>query len=73
VVIAALRSAGPETAAGLPSGAPAPLVEEAADLVYHLLVLLLAAGEPPERVAAELRRRHARPRTQVSPKPEDAG
>jgi phosphoribosyl-ATP pyrophosphohydrolase/phosphoribosyl-AMP cyclohydrolase len=73
VVIAALRSAGPEPAAGLPSGAAPPLVEEAADLVYHLLVLLLAAGEPPERVAAELRRRHARPRTQVSPKPEGPG
>lgn len=86
VVIAALRgapaaptvgaSAQPPlagaVAAAMPSAtAPAPLAAEAADLLYHLLVLLLAAGVPPEEVAAELRRRHARPSTPPSPKPED--
>lgn len=65
--------------AGAVSAAPAasdaapasPLASETADLLYHLLVLLLAAGVPPEEVAAELRRRHARPATPPSPKPED--
>jgi phosphoribosyl-ATP pyrophosphohydrolase/phosphoribosyl-AMP cyclohydrolase len=64
VVIAALRTA--------PDSAASPLAGEAADLLYHLLVLLLAAGVPPEEVAAELRRRHARPATPDSPKPEGA-
>ncbi len=46
--------------AGLTSGPEAPdaLVEEGADLLYHLLVLLLAAGVEPGRLAAELERRH---------------
>ena len=34
------------------------LVEEAADLVYHLLVLLAARGIPPASITAELARRH---------------
>lgn len=34
------------------------LVGEAADLLYHLSVLLLARGVPPRAVAEELRRRH---------------
>jgi phosphoribosyl-ATP pyrophosphohydrolase/phosphoribosyl-AMP cyclohydrolase len=34
------------------------VVEEASDLLYHLLVLLLAAGVAPEEVAAKLRQRH---------------
>ena len=34
------------------------LVEEGADLLYHLLVLLLAAGVEPERLATELQNRH---------------
>lgn len=34
------------------------LVEEAADLVYHLLVFLLALGVEPADVLAELERRH---------------
>ncbi|MCP3960267.1 MAG: bifunctional phosphoribosyl-AMP cyclohydrolase/phosphoribosyl-ATP diphosphatase HisIE [bacterium] len=34
------------------------LVAEGADLLYHLLVLLLATGARPERLAAELRDRH---------------
>jgi phosphoribosyl-ATP pyrophosphohydrolase/phosphoribosyl-AMP cyclohydrolase len=36
----------------------AALAGEAADLLYHLLVLLLASGVEPEEVAAELARRH---------------
>jgi phosphoribosyl-AMP cyclohydrolase / phosphoribosyl-ATP pyrophosphohydrolase len=86
VVIAALRSAPAsprQTAAHVPPpagsfpeprpsvGAP-PLAAEAADLLYHLLVLLLATRVPPDEVAHELRRRHARPSTPASPKPEDA-
>lgn len=81
VVIAALRAVTPgETAdgpvqppsAGAVDPAPAsPLAAEAADLLYHLLVLLLAVGVPPEEVAAELRRRHRRPQPPTSPKPED--
>lgn len=64
-VIAALRAAeGPEAARRALSG-------EAADLLYHLLVLLLAAGSTPEEVAAELRRRHAGPRRPAAAKPED--
>ena len=35
-------------------------VGEASDLLYHLLVLLLSRGVGPERLAAELRARHAR-------------
>jgi phosphoribosyl-ATP pyrophosphohydrolase/phosphoribosyl-AMP cyclohydrolase len=69
-------------AEGVPAGAPVgandragasaapPLAAEAADLLYHLLVLLLAADVPLEAVAAELRRRHARPATPATPKPE---
>ena len=38
------------------------LAEEAADLLYHLLVLLLARGVEPERVAAVLAARHRRDR-----------
>ncbi len=34
------------------------LVEESADLLYHLLVLLLACGVAPARLAAELQSRH---------------
>jgi phosphoribosyl-ATP pyrophosphohydrolase len=41
------------------AGAPASeLVGEAADLVYHLMVFLLALGVEPAEVAAELERRH---------------
>jgi phosphoribosyl-ATP pyrophosphohydrolase len=36
---------------------PAALVDESADLLYHLLVLWAAAGVSPEDVAAELERR----------------
>jgi len=34
------------------------LVGESCDLLYHLLVLLLASGVPPAELAAELARRH---------------
>jgi phosphoribosyl-ATP pyrophosphohydrolase len=37
---------------------PAELVGEAADLVYHLMVFLLALGVDPAEVIAELHRRH---------------
>ncbi len=46
--------------AGLTGGEDSgELVAEASDLVYHLLVLLLARGVEPARIAAELARRHA--------------
>jgi phosphoribosyl-AMP cyclohydrolase / phosphoribosyl-ATP pyrophosphohydrolase len=73
---ASADSLAPSRAADAVAAAPpapvvaSPLAAEAADLLYHLLVLLLAAGVPPEEVAAELRRRHARPSTPPSPKPE---
>lgn len=35
-----------------------PLIEESADLLYHLLVLLSARGVEPARLAAELQSRH---------------
>ncbi len=38
------------------------LVEEGADLLYHLLVLLLAAGVEPGQLATELQNRHMSPR-----------
>ncbi len=38
------------------------LIEESADLLYHLLVLLVAQEVPWEAVLAELRARHARRR-----------
>jgi phosphoribosyl-ATP pyrophosphohydrolase len=41
------------------AGAPAnELVEETADLLYHLMVFLLALGVDPADVEAELERRH---------------
>jgi phosphoribosyl-ATP pyrophosphohydrolase/phosphoribosyl-AMP cyclohydrolase len=48
-VIAGLQSAGGDRDA---------LVEETSDLLYHLLVLLLAAGAGPAEVAAKLVERH---------------
>ncbi len=44
--------------AGLDATGDERLVSEAADLLYHLLVLLAARGVGAERVAAELARRH---------------
>jgi phosphoribosyl-ATP pyrophosphohydrolase/phosphoribosyl-AMP cyclohydrolase len=40
-----------------------PLASEAADLLYHLLVLLVSRGVEPGAVAAELARRHRSQRT----------
>ncbi len=54
-VIAALADPGSEAPGSESGGA---LVEEGADLLYHLLVLLLAAGVEPGRLAAELQNRH---------------
>jgi phosphoribosyl-ATP pyrophosphohydrolase len=36
----------------------ARLVEEVADLTYHVLVLLAARGITPQQIAAELEKRH---------------
>jgi phosphoribosyl-ATP pyrophosphohydrolase/phosphoribosyl-AMP cyclohydrolase len=51
-VIAALGAAGEDAGDGR------EVVTESADLLYHLLVLLLASGVEPGRVAAELVKRH---------------
>ena len=37
---------------------PSEVVAESADLVYHLMVFLLALGVDPAEVIAELHRRH---------------
>src|SRR5438105_1888238 len=50
---------GLEVALAAASGSDAEMVAEAADLLYHLLVLLRFRGLPLERVIAELRARHA--------------
>jgi phosphoribosyl-AMP cyclohydrolase / phosphoribosyl-ATP pyrophosphohydrolase len=42
------------------------LVGEAADLLYHLLVLLQASGIDPEEISRELERRHGFTRTEHS-------
>ncbi|HXG26889.1 MAG TPA: bifunctional phosphoribosyl-AMP cyclohydrolase/phosphoribosyl-ATP diphosphatase HisIE [Candidatus Binatia bacterium] len=63
VVLAAKDDAAAE-AAGLPREATArALAGEAADLVYHLLVLLAERGQAPAAVIRELRARHANTRT----------
>lgn len=49
---------GVETALAAVAGDRAELESEAADLLYHLLVLLEASGSSLEAVTAELRRRH---------------
>lgn len=51
-------------------GEPQKLVEEAADLLYHLTVLLHATGTPLDQVRAALAGRH-RP-APIEPVPEDA-
>lgn len=50
---------GVETALAAVAGNRSELESEAADLVYHLLVLLEASGSSLDKVVAELRRRHA--------------
>ncbi len=49
---------GVETALAAVAGDCAELESEAADLLYHLLVLLEASGSSLDAVIAELRRRH---------------
>jgi phosphoribosyl-ATP pyrophosphohydrolase/phosphoribosyl-AMP cyclohydrolase len=50
---------GLEVALAGAGGSDAEVVAEAADLLYHLLVLLRVRGLPLERVIGELRARHA--------------
>ena len=50
---------GVETALAAVAGDSAELESEAADLIYHLLVLLEASGSSLDKVVAELRRRHS--------------
>lgn len=57
---------GVETALAAMAGDPAELTAEAADLVYHLSVLLHAGGSSWEGVMAELKRRHAPSKTTAS-------
>jgi phosphoribosyl-ATP pyrophosphohydrolase/phosphoribosyl-AMP cyclohydrolase len=71
-VIAALRADVATPAGEDVAAARSELAGEAADLLYHLLVLLAAAGSDPAEVAAELRRRHGAPRGARPPKPEEA-
>jgi phosphoribosyl-ATP pyrophosphohydrolase/phosphoribosyl-AMP cyclohydrolase len=49
---------GVETALAAQSGNPAELVSEAADLLFHLTLLLKARGQSLDAVAAELAARH---------------
>jgi phosphoribosyl-ATP pyrophosphohydrolase/phosphoribosyl-AMP cyclohydrolase len=49
---------GVETALAAVAGGRAELESEAADLVFHLTLLLEASGSSWEKVVAELRRRH---------------
>ena len=57
---------GVETALAAVAGDPEELTAEAADLVYHLSVLLHAGGSSWEAVVAELKRRHAPSRATAS-------
>jgi phosphoribosyl-ATP pyrophosphohydrolase/phosphoribosyl-AMP cyclohydrolase len=53
---------GLETALAAAAGSDTELVSEAADLIYHLTVCLQARGLSLEKIADELRERHARDR-----------
>lgn len=57
---------GVETALAAVAGDKAELESEAADLLYHLLVLLQASGSSLDAVTAELARRHPASNTTVS-------
>jgi phosphoribosyl-ATP pyrophosphohydrolase/phosphoribosyl-AMP cyclohydrolase len=52
---------GVETALAVAAGDKKETIYEAADLLYHLQVALLAAGLSPRDVYAELERRHSAP------------
>ncbi len=49
---------GVELALAATSGSPQEVIDEAADLVYHLIVLLADAGLSIENVATRLEARH---------------
>ncbi|HWP63408.1 MAG TPA: bifunctional phosphoribosyl-AMP cyclohydrolase/phosphoribosyl-ATP diphosphatase HisIE [Candidatus Binatia bacterium] len=55
---AAAAASGRAAADGAPSATRAALAGEAADLLYHLLVLLAERGLSPEEVVGVLQRRH---------------
>jgi phosphoribosyl-ATP pyrophosphohydrolase len=56
-ILAKLGEEATETAVAGKGGDPDEVVYEAADLIFHLLVLLGYFELPPERIYAELRRR----------------
>jgi phosphoribosyl-ATP pyrophosphohydrolase len=56
-ILAKIGEEATETAIAGKGGNPDEVVYEAADLVFHLLVLLGYYELPPEKVCAELRRR----------------
>jgi phosphoribosyl-ATP pyrophosphohydrolase/phosphoribosyl-AMP cyclohydrolase len=58
VLMAAKDDAAAETAGGDRSATSAALAGEAADLLYHALVLLAERGQDPRRMLETLRRRH---------------
>jgi phosphoribosyl-ATP pyrophosphohydrolase/phosphoribosyl-AMP cyclohydrolase len=60
VLMAAKDDAVAEASGGDRSASRDALAGEAADLVYHALVLLAERGLPPAAVIAQLRARHAR-------------
>lgn len=57
-IAAKLREEAGELGAELAAGAPARVVAEAADLLFHVLVALRSRGVPVADVLAELERRH---------------
>ena len=57
--------------ASLKDGARDELVDEASDLLYHLLVLLMASGVEPDEVASRLGERHQN-QTRKAPQAENA-
>ena len=62
VLLAAKDDAAAETAGRTRAATAAALAGEAADLVYHLLVVLAERGAEPAAVIRELRARHERSR-----------
>jgi phosphoribosyl-AMP cyclohydrolase / phosphoribosyl-ATP pyrophosphohydrolase len=57
-ILAKIAEEHGELAAELPAGPDAKVVHEAADLLFHVMVGLVARGLPVEAVLAELARRH---------------
>ncbi len=56
-ILAKIAEEHGELAEELPAGAPAKVVHEAADLIFHVMVGLAARGVPVEAVMSELTRR----------------